>query len=92
MVNNPLEKITHNEKGWKMDRVEEKLEAIKTISGILEGRGIHAGNTVCEHIVDALAARGWRGPVEIRWIKEMVFDQARMTDETNPYRKEEASV
>ena len=75
-----------------MDRIEEKLEAIKTISGILEGRGIYAGNIVCEHIVDALAARGWRGPAETRWIKEMVFDQARMADGTNPYKKEETSV
>ena len=39
-----------------MDRIEQKLQAITTINGILEGRGLRANNTIAEHIVDALQA------------------------------------
>lgn len=53
-----------------MINVEEKLEAMQTIKGIMEGRGTKVSNTVAEHIVDALMARGWRGPTNIKRIKE----------------------
>ena len=58
-----------------MDRIEQKLQAITTINGILEGRGLRANNTVAEHIVDALQARGWRGPGEVKWLRERLADE-----------------
>lgn len=67
--------------------VEEKMAAMQTIKAIMEGRGIKASNTIAEHIVDALIARGWRGPKTVSWIKEMVFDQARMAEGNNPYKE-----
>jgi len=70
-----------------MDRIEEKLDAIKTINETLKSHDVHTGNIICEQIVDALIVRGWRGPAETRWIKEMVFDQARMSPGANPYKE-----
>ena len=70
-----------------MNNVEEKMAAMQTINSILEGRGMKGGNTVSEHIIDALMARGWRGPKTVVWIKEMVFDQARMAEGNNPYKE-----
>jgi hypothetical protein len=58
-----------------MDRVEQKIQAITTINGILEGRGLKPNNTIAEHIVDALQARGWRGPGEVKWLRERVANE-----------------
>jgi hypothetical protein len=58
-----------------MDRIEQKLQAIQTINAILEGRGLKFSNTASEQIVDALQARGWRGPAEVKWLRERVADE-----------------
>ena len=58
-----------------MDRIEQKMQAITTINGILEGRGLRHNNTIAEHIIDALQARGWRGPAEVKWLRERLADE-----------------
>ena len=76
-----------------MDRIEQKREAMAKVQAILMNRSEKDGAlTIAEHILDVLEVNGWRGPQEVQWIKSMVFDQARMADGPNPYKKEEASV
>lgn len=70
-----------------MNRTEDKMKAMEIINSVFKTSGRKSDNTVAERIVDLLGAHGWRGPDEILWIKEMVFDQARMAEGNNPYKE-----
>jgi len=69
--------------------IEQKNKAIWIVKEILENRMTHPQRDVlAEHIIDALMAFGWRGPNELRWIQERVWDQAKAGGEKNPFREE----
>ena len=73
-----------------MEMIEQKNQAIRVVKEILENRMTHPSrDTVAEHIVDALMAFGWRGPKELRWIQERVWDQAKASGDKNPFREEQ---
>jgi|GEM_PF-5619939 hypothetical protein len=72
-----------------MNLIEQKNKAIWIVKEILENRMTHPQRDVlAEHIIDALMAFGWRGPNELRWIQERVWDQAKAGGEKNPFREE----
>ena len=72
-----------------MEMIEQKNRAIRVVQEILENRMANPDRgAVAEHIVDALMAFGWRGPNELRWIQERVWDQAKAGGEKNPFREE----
>lgn len=69
--------------------IEQKNRAIFIVKEILENRMMNPNrDQVAEHIIDALMAFGWRGPNELRWIQEKVWDQAKAGGEKNPFREE----
>jgi phosphoglycerate dehydrogenase-like enzyme len=69
--------------------IEQKNKAIKIVKEILENRMMNPNrDQVAEHVIDALMAFGWRGPNELRWIQERVWDQAKAGGEKNPFREE----
>lgn len=68
--------------------IEQKVKAIKLVQNILENRMTEPSRMVlAEHIIDALSAFGWRGPHELRWLQEKVWDQAKAGGEKNPFRE-----
>jgi len=70
--------------------IEQKNKAIKIVKEILENRMMNPNrDQVAEHVIDALMAFGWRGPNELRWIQERVWDQAKAGGEKNPFREEQ---
>jgi hypothetical protein len=70
--------------------VDQKNQAIRVVQEILENRMTNPDRAaVAEHVVDALMAFGWRGPKELRWIKERVWDQAKASGEKNPFKEEQ---
>jgi phosphoglycerate dehydrogenase-like enzyme len=72
-----------------MEMIEQKNKAIFIVKEILENRMMNPNrDQVAEHIIDALMAFGWRGPKELRWIQEKVWDQAKAGGEKNPFREE----
>ena len=72
-----------------MNLIEQKNKAIWIVKEILENRMTHPQrDVIAEHIIDALMAFGWRGPNELRWIQERVWDQAKAGGEKNPFREE----
>lgn len=72
-----------------MNLIEQKNKAIKIVKEILENRMMNPNrDQVAEHVIDALMAFGWRGPNELRWIQERVWDQAKAGGEKNPFREE----
>ena len=69
--------------------IEQKNKAIHIVKEILENRMTHPHrDVIAEHIIDALVAFGWRGPNELRWIQERVWDQAKASGDNNPFREE----
>jgi len=70
-----------------MNRTEDKMKAMEIINSVFKSNGWKGDNTVAEKIVDSLGVHGWRGPDEILWIKEIVFDQARIAEGNNPYKE-----
>ena len=73
-----------------MNLIEQKNKAIKIVKEILENRMMNPNrDQVAEHVIDALMAFGWRGPNELRWIQERVWDQAKAGGEKNPFREEQ---
>ena len=73
-----------------MEMVEQKNQAIRVVKEILENRMMNPNrDQVAEHVIDALMAFGWRGPKELRWIQERVWDQAKASGDKNPFREEE---
>ena len=72
-----------------MEMIEQKNKAIRIVQEILENRMANPNrNQVAEHIIDALMAFGWRGPNELRWLQERVWDQAKASGDKNPFREE----
>ena len=73
-----------------MEMIEQKNQAIRVVKEILENRMMNPNrDQVAEHVIDALMAFGWRGPKELRWIQERVWDQAKASGDKNPFREEE---
>ena len=73
-----------------MEMIEQKNQAIRVVKEILENRMANPDRAaVAEHVVDALMAFGWRGPNELRWIQERVWDQAKASGDKNPFREEQ---
>lgn len=72
-----------------MEMIEQKNQAIKVVKEILENRMTHPSrDVIAEHIIDALMAFGWRGPRELRWIQERVWDQAKAGGDKNPFKED----
>jgi hypothetical protein len=73
-----------------MQMIEQKNQAIRVVKEILENRMMNPNrDAIAEHIIDALMAFGWRGPKELRWIQERVWDQAKASGDKNPFREEQ---
>ena len=73
-----------------VEMIEQKNQAINVVKEILENRMTHPSrDVIAEHIIDALMAFGWRGPRELRWIQERVWDQAKASGDKNPFREEQ---
>lgn len=73
-----------------MEMIEQKNKAIRIVQDILENRMSNPNRgEVAEHVIDALMAFGWRGPNELRWIQERVWDQAKASGDKNPFREEQ---
>ena len=73
-----------------MEMIEQKNKAIRIVQEILENRMANPDRAaVAAHVADALMAFGWRGPTELRWIQERVWDQAKASGDNNPFREEQ---
>ena len=72
-----------------VEMIEQKNQAIKVVKEILENRMTHPSrDVIAEHIIDALMAFGWRGPRELRWIQERVWEQAKASGDKNPFKED----